>query len=789
MQTPDETAGGPGISPTPAAAAPRKRNPRTRTSRARAIRTLASLTGVGGLILLSCVAGGPVAAADGSSSATAVPAAPVVSTAQGNQEAAAVADEDRRLIELRAVTATSQVRTNYGQSPYRVNTGSDYTLVLTARTTPYTLSDLLQLEPETLLLQPDGSYLLKENIYVERGATLYLSSTAGLTLKLLSDSDGFASIVSYGGDIIVTGSQGHPVTVESWNPQNQAVQTDLTNGRAYIRAIGGQMALSYVDANALGFWSGDTGGIALTGTTRPSAGSTSFSGTATKTTKINSNQVSVSSLDNPDLSALFTVPGMSFVSAKIDHVQVSGDAFGLYFSTAQGVVISNSVITGSLVEGIVLHRLTTEVEIQSVISNQNVGPGFDVSRAAQQVQILDCTADYNQGNGFTVNGQPISQGASASGEPLGSYGDNSITSSNAQGNAHYGIEVQGGVSIALNGNTIIGNQMGIVVTKATNTITISHNTLEQQNRQGISLIDGVTKAAVTSNTVQGAATGIYVRDSVVELADNTVSGASLHAVTMIGPDAGSVVQDNTLDGAGVSAIDTHRVTGSITLGSENTVGWDDTTPLLKRITAMIRPLTIIWLCIFTVLVVAAYRNWRTQTGRGKRHDRRRAVLAPGRHPYTNQLILAAGRTMTLDEVLAASERKMMQARAEKAAAKAKRATNPDGRPTIGGQWRPAPAAPQAAETSRARHGQNGPAPVSASAETALLPVIEVPESVRAPRETLVRVGHGDEPNEASEDSLAFPSLGDLTTESRRARARTSMTEGPSAGGELDERQW
>ncbi len=79
--------------------------------------------------------------------------------------------------------------------------------------------------------------------------------------------------------------------------------------------------------------------------------------------------------------------------------------------------------------------------------------------------------------------------------------------------------------------------------------------------------------------------------------------------------------------------------------------------------------------------------------------------------------------------------------------------------------------------------------MSASAETALLPVIEVPESVRAPRETLVRVGHGDEPNEASEDSLAFPSLGDLTTESRRARARTSMTEGPSAGGELDERQW
>jgi parallel beta-helix repeat protein len=720
-----------------------------------------------------------------------VPTAPVVSTEQGNQEAAVVAREDRRLVELRAVTSTSQMR-SAGKSPYRVNAGSSYTLVLTPRTAPYTLSDLLALERQTLLLQPDGSYLLKEGIYVERGATLNLASPGGLTLKMMSDADGFVSIISYGGAIAIAGSASHPVTIESWNPQTQTTQTDLTNGRSYIRAIGGQLLMSYVNAQDLGFWSGDTGGIALTGTTRPSAGSTTYSGTVSKSKagSLNSNQVTVTPLDgNSGDSSLFNVPGMSYVSAKIDHANISGDAFGLYFSTAQGVAISNSVVTGSLVEGIDLHRLTTEVEIQNVAANQNDGPGFDISRAAQQVQIFDCTADYNRGNGYTVNGQPISQGASASGEPLGSYGNNSITSSTAEGNAHYGIEVQGGVKITLQGNKIIGNQMGIVVTKATDTITIANNDLEQQDREGISLIDGVSKAAVTGNRIQGAATGIYVRGSVVELAGNTVGGASLHAITLIGPDAGSIVKDNTLGGAGVSAIDTTRSTGQITLGAENIGGWNDTTPLLKRIAAMIRPLTMIWLGIFIVLIVAAYRNWRTRTGKRKRHERRRAALAPGRHPYTNQLVLAVAPTMTLDEVLAESETSPKAARTA--------AGRPVARPAgpaaaAAPQWRPEPTgepaqqeqerergAGSAGRSGRARHAgppatsspvpapaaasasASASVPASASAETAVLPAVQVAE-------------------------LAFPSFGDIAA--RRARAQTPSTGTPSAG-DFDQRQW
>lgn len=719
----------------------------------RAARAAAAFGGVLGIVLASLAAGSGPAAAAGSSSTT-VPTAPVVSTVEGDQEAAVVADEDRRLVELRAVTSTSQVRRTDSQSPFRVNTGNAYTLVLTPRSEPYTLADLLALEPQTLLLQPDGSYLMEEGLYVERGATLDLASSSGLTLKMQSDADGFASIVSYGGEIMVNGTAAHPVTIESWNPEVQSPQTDLTNGRAYIRSIGGQLLMSYVDVSDLGFWSGNTGGIALTGTTRPAAGSTTYTGSSGKPGTANSNQVTVSSLTST-VGSEFNVPGMSYVSAKIDHTNISGNAFGLYFSTAQGVAISDSAVTGSLVEGIDLHRLTTDVEIQNVSSNQNDGPGFDISRAAQQVQIADSTADYNLGNGFTVNGQPISQGASASGESLGSYGNNSISSSTAQGNAHYGIEVQGGLNITLDKNTVVGNQMGIVVTKATQTITIFDNDLEQQNREGISLINGVSKAAVTDNRIEGAVTGIYVRDSVVELTRNTVGGASLHAITMIGADAGSVLKGNRLGGAGVSAVDTERVTGDITSGPENTAGWDNTTPLLKRIKAMIRPLTMIWLGIFSILIIAAYRNWRTRVGGGKRHERRRAELAPGRHPYTNQLILAVAPARPLDEVLAEAEREHARASA------ARILRRPVEQPRAEAQWHPAPA--------------------SASDETTLLPALHATE------ETLVMAGLGRQGKDL-EEPLGLPGFGALDSGSGRVRPATNRPQTPGSD-DAEERKW
>jgi parallel beta helix pectate lyase-like protein len=594
-----------------------------------------------------------------------VPTPPAISNDQASTEASAVVAEDRRLIQIRAVAGTAKTGGTEWKSPFRLATGSGYTLVLTPRTAPYTVDDLLALAPSTFLLQSDGSYLLLENIYVERGATLQLNRPGGLKLRMASNANGFVSIVTFGGDLVMTGTPDARMTITSWDPRTAQPETDPTHGRAYIRAIGGTFTMSYVDVIDLGFWSGRTGGIGLTGTTRPATGSTSgpttYTGAHGKAAqKVQKLQKATAPATSPDSSTLgsngvtsqpagplgtpdsqFNVPGLSYVSTQIDHDTITGNAFGLFLSGATGIVISDTQVTGSLIAGVVLHRFATQAVIQHVDASHNDGDGFIISRAAQQVQITNSTAYYNAGNGFTVNGQPISVGPSASGEPMGAYGNNTIGTSTSHGNGHYGIEVLGGLNIGLNDNTIVGNLMGIVIRKGAQKVTISGNKLTQQDREGISIRDGVQAVTVNDNIIDGAATGVYVRNATADIAGNTIRGASIHGVTLVGSDAGSLVNGNTISGIGPGAIDTNRETGKVDTSGNQTAGWFNTTTLWIRIKALIRPLTIVWMCLFALILFFTIKGHRTRTGKGKRHERRRAKVALGAHPYADQATLTS----------------------------------------------------------------------------------------------------------------------------------------------------
>jgi hypothetical protein len=621
------------------------------------------LAAAAGTLLGAAVLGGvltaPSAYAD---TDTTVPTPPKISDAQASQEAADVAAEDRRLIEIRAVAATGAASGGAEfKSPFRLATGSGYTLVLTARSAPYTVSDLLQLAPTTFVLQSDGSYLLMENLYVMRGAALALTAPGGLKLRMASNAGGYVSIVSFGGNISLTGTANARETITSWDPRTAQPDTDPTDGRAYIRAIGGTFTMSYADVTDLGFWSGRTGGIGLTGTTRPATGSTSgptaytglhgktakekaknstgstAGGTAKSPDNLGTNNVTSQpggALTSPD--SQFGVQQLSYVSTQIDHDTITGNAFGMFISGATGIQITDTKVTGSLIAGVVLHRYASEGVIERVDSSNNAGDGFIISRAAQQIQISASSANYNAGNGFTVNGQPISTGPSASGEPMGAFGNNTLSNDTAQDNAHNGIEVLGGLNIALNNNSIVGNQMGIVVRRGAQKVTIAGNKLTQQNRQGISIRDGVQAVTVNNNLIDGAATGVYVRASTADIAGNTISNASIHGVTLIGADAGSLVNGNVISGVGPGAIDTHRESGRVNISGNQTGGWFNTTAMWVRIKALIRPLTVVWFCIFLLIAVASLRGRRARTGGAKRHQLRRARTALGAHPYADQ---------------------------------------------------------------------------------------------------------------------------------------------------------
>ncbi|HEU4423031.1 MAG TPA: right-handed parallel beta-helix repeat-containing protein [Pilimelia sp.] len=596
----------------------------------------------------------PVGAAPEGETADCKPAAvpSTVSVQNAERQAALVAEEDRRLIQVRSVTAVAPMRGGNWTKPYRLDTGGGYTLVLTQRSNPYTIADLLALAPQTFVRQSDGSYLLTENIYLNSGAKLKLSNPGGLTIRLASNGNGFVAIVSFGGGLTLTGTPQAPVIVTSWDPRTSKPDTDVNDGRAYLRAIGGQFAMTYAKIQHLGFWSGRTGGLSLTGTDRPNTGDVVGPEHLTKKQRQEAkerrlaegpaksadppsnggvNAMPSGPLQTPDTR--FGVPGLSYVSGKISHAIITGNAFGLFVSSANGITITDTVVERSLEDGVVMHRFASSAVIERTISRCNGGDGFILSRATQQVRVSGATALGNAGNGFTLSGQPLADGPSASGESISSYGSNSVSNSIARNNGHYGIEILGGLDVGIQNNRIEGSDMGIVARRGADKVAITGNQISGQKRQGIAIRDGVTAATVTGNVIDGVDTAVYVRDSVAEVRGNTIQNARNHGVTLVGQTSKSMVSYNVIAGVGPSALDTTRSSGRVTIRENQTFAWHDTSSFWIKFRHYASPMTMLWASIALLILFSATKGRRTLAALRQARG--------GVHPYADKMPLAA----------------------------------------------------------------------------------------------------------------------------------------------------
>ncbi|MFC4034409.1 right-handed parallel beta-helix repeat-containing protein [Streptomyces polygonati] len=567
-----------------------------------------------------------------------------ITPADADNEAALVAAEDHRLDQVRAVVAVAALKGNRWTRPYRLDTGSGYTLVLTQRSAPYGVSDLIDLAPQTFVRRHDGSYLLTENIYVDAGAKLNLSSPGGLDLLLASDNKGFVSIISFGGRLTLAGTPQAPMRISSWDTRTDKPDTDVRDGRAYVRAVGGQFSMNYARVDDLGFWSGRTGGLSLTGTDRPDTsnieGPAPAAGAdpgADGTGQPSSGGIvaePAGPLTTPD--SRFSVPTLSYVSAEITDSVISGNLYGLFVSGATGVNISRTQVRDSLETGVVMHRGVVNAIVDRTVSQDNGGDGFVLSRATEEVRVTGSKALSNGGNGFTLSGRPLASGPSASGEPISSYGSNSVSDSIAEGNGRYGIEIFGGTDVGVQNNQVDGGDMGIVARKDASKVSITGNHLTGQKRQGISVRDGVSAATVTGNIVEGADTGVYVRDSQAEVRGNTVQDVTNHGISLVGDVAKSTVSYNVVAGVGPSAVDTSRAHGRLTVKENQTFAWHDTSSFWIKFRHYASPMTLLWLSLLLIILISALLGARRSSRRGHR------VI--GTHPYADKAPLPSAVT-------------------------------------------------------------------------------------------------------------------------------------------------
>jgi parallel beta-helix repeat protein len=518
-----------------------------------------------------------------------------------------------------------------------VNLGSTPTLVLVAQPKPYTLSDVETLIPSALVRQPDGSYLLSDNVVIQAGATLSIANPDGLTLRLASSSKGFVSIIGLGGSLVIQGSAKKMVLVESWDPTTGSVDSNTTDGRGYLRVIGGTADVSYASFSHLGFWSGGTGGLALTGT-QTAASVTAKSSSPTQPLGASSTSNSIHGATVQSLKPTNTIGGIassvasapaqySYVTARVSHSRFTSDAFGIYVNGAQGVDISNTTVLGSLVDGIVFHRFVTNSTVTSTTTSNNAIDGFAMTRASTGVIVRGLTANHNGRDGISLDGGALASGPNAAGAAVAVYGDNSVLSSTSNSNGRYGITISGGQNVKVIGNTVDSDFMGIAVSRAAVKLLLSDNIIRNSSQHGIAFFSGTNASTVEDNNIVGADIGIYVRDASANVTRNTISGVHLHGITFIGANTGSKVTANTVSGSGPTAVDTARGSGVI-IGGNTSAAWTATKPLLIVLGSIFRPLTVFWILLALVVLISAI------SGIGRKHS-------GFRHPYADQVPLSS----------------------------------------------------------------------------------------------------------------------------------------------------
>ncbi|WP_218034049.1 right-handed parallel beta-helix repeat-containing protein, partial [Acrocarpospora corrugata] len=326
----------------------------------------------------------------------------------------------------------------------------------------------------------------------------------------------------------------------------------------------------------------------------------------------------------------YRLPEANLVTGSITDTTITGNAYGIFITASNETRLTNVRVSGSLVHGVLLHRFARNATIENTTVRGSRGDGFVLSRGTQNVTITGSEAAGNGGNGFTISGLPLARGPSASGESLRSFGGSSVISSTARDNGRYGVEIQGGVKLAVQTSEVIGGEMGIVVSQDATGVQVSGNRLTDQHSQGIALRDGVKAARISGNIVSGTQTAIYLRDAEATISGNTVQSASLHAISLLGAADGTKITGNTLGGAGRSAIDTGRATGPTTVTGNNMDGWQNTAGLMTMVKRIAKPMNLIWFAVLALIVISALRALRSD---GPRVGRRFV------NPYERQTVL------------------------------------------------------------------------------------------------------------------------------------------------------
>lgn len=366
----------------------------------------------------------------------------------------------------------------------------------------------------------NGLWRLNANLWIDQGVTLTLSPAAGVReLQLRSDSNGgvtssaadeidsiaainyktFVYLKTENGIINIDGAK-----IYSWDAAANAVDTNYSNGRAYILAkLAATLTVRNADIGYLGSADGESYGLAWR---------------------------DVNATTTPDV--LRTRVTGEVIDSKIHH-----NYYGIYTYQAQNMTFRGNEFYSNVRYGFDPHDYSHHVLVENNVAYNNGAHGFIISRGCNNFIFRNNKSYNNFDPGSNLaHGFMLDPGGADIDKPQVSSANNLLENNEAYNNEGYGLRMLGSGNNTIRNNYFHHNDTGMTldgmaVDSITENNVISGNRFEANTKAGIFVREAYQNQILGNNLQGNLGSGLDIRKATGNHVEaNTITASGAHGV-------------------------------------------------------------------------------------------------------------------------------------------------------------------------------------------------------------------------------------------------------------------
>lgn len=365
-----------------------------------------------------------------------------------------------------------------------------------------TLSTLRAAAPNDVREVAQGVWEIRRSLFVTRQATLTIDARQAHTVRLVSGTRGFTSIVAGAGGanekrrvarprertgrLVFRGRRSRPLVVQSWDPVRREPDQNLRDGRASILARGGsRLYASDTHFKDLGFYEGRVSGVAV------------FSRRST--------------------------PG----GGRVERCRFEGNWFGAYTYEARDMRWLENEFVGNYVYGFDPHDNSDGFVFEKNYAAGNARHGIIFSRLTDRNRIRYNLSERNGWHGIVIDDGKEGDEAI----PLGPATSNEVSHNVVRDNGRVGIVVDGSHNNVVRNNRIIGGRYGIRVYGPAVDNRVERNAISGARAFGVFVDSPSSRTSLSGNQITDTTTGVRIRGtSQTSVLGNRMTSVDSHGV-------------------------------------------------------------------------------------------------------------------------------------------------------------------------------------------------------------------------------------------------------------------